>query len=96
MELFLALLQKNILDRQRWSTREQLRLAIATWGERTYHRKHRQRRLGELTPARYPLAHRTLGNNLVDQLTRLVLVSIGFGYFYSRLQADPVSRSLLN
>lgn len=27
-------------------------------------------------------------------LTRLVLVSIGFGYFYARLQADPVPRRL--
>jgi putative transposase len=27
-----------------------LRLAIITWIERTYHRRRRQRRLGELTP----------------------------------------------
>ena len=33
MESFFALLQKNVLDRQRWSTREQLRLAIITWIE---------------------------------------------------------------
>lgn len=26
----------------------------------------------------------------VDQLTRVLLVAVGFGYFYSRLQADPV------
>ncbi|TQF69097.1 cytochrome c oxidase assembly protein [Rhodococcus spelaei] len=26
----------------------------------------------------------------VDQLTRLLLVAVGFGYFYSRLQVDPV------
>ncbi|MFC9789123.1 cytochrome c oxidase assembly protein [Rhodococcus sp. NPDC127528] len=26
----------------------------------------------------------------VDQVTRLVLVGVGFGYFYSRLQVDPV------
>jgi hypothetical protein len=32
---YFALLQKNVLDRQRWSTREQLRLAIITWIERT-------------------------------------------------------------
>lgn len=36
METFFALLQKNVLDRQRWSTREQLRLAIVIWIERTY------------------------------------------------------------
>jgi putative transposase len=53
MESFFALLQKNVLDRQRWSTREQLRLAIITWIERTHHRRCRQRRLGRLTPIEY-------------------------------------------
>jgi putative transposase len=48
MESFFALLQKNVLDRQRWATREELRLAIITWIERTYHRRRRQRRLGRL------------------------------------------------
>lgn len=38
MDSFFALVQKNILDRQRWSTREQLRLALVTWIEKTYHR----------------------------------------------------------
>ncbi len=52
MESFFALLQKNVLDRQRWSTREQLRLAIVIW-ERAYHRKRRQRRLGKLTPVEF-------------------------------------------
>jgi len=41
MESFFALLQKNVLDRQRWSTREELRLAIVYWIERTYHRRRR-------------------------------------------------------
>jgi cytochrome c oxidase assembly factor CtaG len=31
-----------------------------------------------------------LQNPVLDALTRLLLVVIGFGYFYSRLQADPV------
>ena len=53
MESFFALLQKNVLDRRRWSTREQLRLAIITWIERTDHRRRRQRRLGRLTPIEY-------------------------------------------
>jgi putative transposase len=53
MESFFALLQKNVLDRQRWDTREELRLAIITWIERTYHRRRRQRRLGRLTPVEY-------------------------------------------
>ena len=39
MESFFALLQRNVLDRQRWSTRHELRLAIITWIERTYHRR---------------------------------------------------------
>ena len=50
---FFALLQKNVLNRQRWDSREQLRLAIITWIERTYHRRRRQRRLGRLTPIEY-------------------------------------------
>jgi transposase InsO family protein len=53
MESFFALLQKNVLDRQRWATREDLRLAIVTWIEKTYHRRRRQRRLGRLTPIEY-------------------------------------------
>ena len=53
MESFFALLQKNVLDRRRWSTRQELRLAIVTWIERTYHRRRRQARLGRLTPIEY-------------------------------------------
>ncbi|MFF0488610.1 cytochrome c oxidase assembly protein [Nocardia sp. NPDC004068] len=33
-----------------------------------------------------------LRNGLVDAATRIILVAIGFGYFYSRLQIDPVPR----
>lgn len=53
MESFFALLQKNVLDRQRWATREQLRIAIVTWIERIYHRRRRQLRLGRLTPVEF-------------------------------------------
>jgi transposase InsO family protein len=53
MESFFALLQKNVLDRKRWSTREELRLAIVTWIEATYHRRRRQRALGKLTPIEF-------------------------------------------
>ncbi len=59
MESFFSLLQKNVLDRQRWATREELRLAIITWIERTYHRRRRQRRLGKLTPVEYEMIHAT-------------------------------------
>ena len=53
MESFFSLLQKNVLDRRRWNTREELRLAIVTWIERTYHRRRRQRALGRLTPIEF-------------------------------------------
>lgn len=53
MESFFALLQKNVLDRRSWTTREQLRIAIVTWIERTYHRRRRQARLGRLTPIEF-------------------------------------------
>ena len=53
MESFFSLLQKNVLDRQPWRTREQLRIAIVTWTERTYHRRRRQAALGRLTPIEY-------------------------------------------
>lgn len=53
MESFFSLLQTNVLDRQRWRTHQQLKLAIITWIEQTYHRRRRQRRLGKLTPIEY-------------------------------------------
>ncbi|WP_344386359.1 IS3 family transposase, partial [Streptomyces thermolineatus] len=53
MESFFALLQKNVLDRRPWRTRNELRIAIVTWIERTYHRRRRQIRLGRLTPVEY-------------------------------------------
>ena len=53
MESFFSLLQKNVLDRQPWRTRQELRLAIVSWIEGKYHRKRRQRRLGKLTPVEF-------------------------------------------
>ncbi|TWD81389.1 transposase InsO family protein [Kribbella amoyensis] len=53
MESFFALLQKNVLDRRRWTTRHELRLAIVSWIETTYHRRRRQRGLGKLTPIEF-------------------------------------------
>ena len=53
MESFFALLQKNVLDQRSWVTRQQLRLAIVTWIEATYHRRRRQRALGRLTPIEF-------------------------------------------
>lgn len=53
MESFFALLQKSVLDRRSWATREDLQIAIVTWIERTYHRRRRQDRLGRLTPIEF-------------------------------------------
>jgi putative transposase len=53
MESFFSLLQKNVLNRRTWDTREQLRIAIITWIERTYHR--RQTALSRSTPIEYEL-----------------------------------------
>lgn len=52
-ESFFSLLQKHVLNRRRWTGREELRLAIITWIEKTYHRRRRQDRLGRLTPIEY-------------------------------------------
>jgi len=53
MESFFSLLQKNVLDRRSWTTRQELRVAIVIWIERTYHRRRRQGRLGRLTPIEF-------------------------------------------
>ena len=53
MESFFALLQNNVLDRRTWTTREELRIAIVTWIERTYHHRRRQDALGRLTPIQF-------------------------------------------
>lgn len=62
MESFFSLLQRNVLDRRRWTTREELRIAIVTWIERTYHRRRRQTRLGRLTPIEWETIMTTTAN----------------------------------
>ena len=47
MESFFALMQTNALNRRRWDTRKQLRLAIRNWIQRDYHRRRRQAALAE-------------------------------------------------
>jgi transposase InsO family protein len=56
MESFHSLLQKNVLNRQRWRTRAELRYEVITWIEHTYNRRRRQRALGKLTPVEFELA----------------------------------------
>jgi transposase InsO family protein len=53
MESFFGLLQNNVLNRRSWATRQQLRIAVVTWIERTYHRRRRQRSLSRLTPVEF-------------------------------------------
>jgi len=59
IESFFALLQNNVLNRRRWPTRQELRLAIVTWIEKTYHhhRRRHQNALGRLTPIEYETLH---------------------------------------
>ncbi|RBY78253.1 IS3 family transposase [Blastococcus sp. TF02A-26] len=59
MESWHALLQKNVLDRRRWRTRDELHAAVVFWIEHTYNRRRRQRALGKLTPVEYELAFTT-------------------------------------
>lgn len=53
MESFFSLLQKSVLNRHRWATRDDLRIAIITRIERTYYRRRGQTVLGRLTPIEY-------------------------------------------
>jgi hypothetical protein len=46
----LSPLQNNVPNRRAWPTRAELLIAIATWIERTCHRRRRQPRLGQLRP----------------------------------------------
>ena len=62
MESFCSLLQKNVLNRKQWATREELRIAIVIWMERTDHHRRRQRTLGKLTPIEYEMIHFTAAN----------------------------------
>ena len=56
MESFFSLLQKNVFDRRRWRTRNELSYATIVWIEHTYNRRRRQRGLGRLTPVEFELA----------------------------------------
>jgi transposase InsO family protein len=56
MESFYSLLQKYVLDRKRWVTRDEFATQIITWIEHTYNNRRRQLELGKLTPAESELA----------------------------------------
>ena len=65
MESFFSLLQKNVLNRKTWVTRGELRVAIVSWIEATYHRRRRQTRLGKLTPIEYETIMKTTATQAV-------------------------------
>jgi transposase-like protein len=56
IESFHSLLQNNVLDSKKWESQEELRIAIVTWIEKTYHRRRRKRGLGKMTPVEYEVA----------------------------------------
>ena len=60
MESFHSLLQNNVLDTKKWETREELRVAIVHWIERTYHRRRRKRSLGRMTPVEFEAVFQAL------------------------------------
>ena len=62
---FCALRQKNVPDTKEWETREELRLAIVTWIERTYHWRRRKRRPGKMTPVEFEALVEAIDDNLV-------------------------------
>jgi putative transposase len=65
MESFHSLLQNNVLDTKKWESRNELRMAIVTWIERTYHRRRRKRSLGKMTPVEYEAVFQALDEVLV-------------------------------
>ena len=50
---FWSLLQTNVLNQQRWATRQELRLAIVVWIEPKHHRERAQDTLGGLAPIEF-------------------------------------------
>lgn len=63
MESFFSLLQKNVLDRRHWDTREELRIAIVTWIERTLPSPPTPCRPREVDPRRIRSNHDPTGQS---------------------------------
>ena len=60
-ESFFAVLQRELLDEQRWTTRRQLALAVFEWIEAWYNPRRRHTSIGSLSPIDYETAHSTDG-----------------------------------
>jgi transposase InsO family protein len=65
IESFHSLLQNNVLDSKKWDSQEELRIAIVTWIERTYHRRRRKLGLGKMTPVEYEVAAEAVDKGLL-------------------------------
>ena len=61
MESFFSLLQKNVLNKRRWETRQELRIAIIRWVNTKYNSERRQRALGKMTPIEYEAVYGNMG-----------------------------------
>ena len=81
MESFFSLLQKNVLDRRSWATREELRIAIVTWIERTYHRRRTAGRPRPIDPHRVRDHHDHTGHS--GRLTQPVTYRCSSPYWWS-------------
>lgn len=57
-ESFFSILQRELLDEQRWTTRRQLALAVFEWIEAWYNPHRRHTSIGSLSPIAYEAAHR--------------------------------------
>ena len=56
-ESFFASLETELIDRSRWSTRDQARLAVFEWIEAFYNRTRRHSALGYLSPVEFERRH---------------------------------------
>jgi hypothetical protein len=59
MESLFSILQKNMLDTQRWQIREDLQLAVLTWIEAKHDRQHRKRSRDKLTSLEFETINAT-------------------------------------
>ena len=66
MESFWSLLQTNVLNQQRWTSRQELRLAIVVWIERKYHRQRAQDTLGGLPPIEFEAKLGVMSRQVVE------------------------------
>ena len=57
IESFWSTMQRELLDRQRWSSQEQLATAIFEWIEACYNRTRRHSSVGMLSPVEFEALH---------------------------------------